>query len=66
MSKDRRGRGASTLRQCSARWLQTAREFGGFHVCFEWGSFKRKLVHEEGKENAEGRAEAGGKVKGRA
>lgn len=53
------------MRQCPARWLQTAREFGGLDMCFEWDSFKRKRIREEGK-NTEGRAEAGGKVKGRA
>lgn len=34
-------------------------------MCFEWDSFKRKRIREEGK-NTEGRAKAGGKVKGRA
>lgn len=38
----------------------------GFLACFEWDSFKRKQMREEGKENAEERTEAEGKVKGRA
>lgn len=38
----------------------------GFLACFEWDSFKRQQIHEEGKENTEGRTKAEGKVKGRA
>lgn len=38
----------------------------GFLVCFEWDSFKRKQTCEERKENAEGKTEAEGEVKGRA
>lgn len=66
MSKDRLQRDQAWWDSGRPDGCQWCMSVVGFLVCFEWDSFKRKWMCEEGKENAVGKTEAEGKVKGRA